>query len=413
MKNNIIILLILPYTFNHALLWAAEERSQVILATLDKVEKKLAIAQALNEAKDYISKESFQKSTGLVQTKIMPVHQSTLEQNFLSDFYVYNPLLTLCNIVPDFLALSFNESGSSFLQNIFAISDQEKRFKFKAKTWFTDEALKWTTSTSTTKSKLTYPNTGRIYLLNAEFRPITWLSLDWNVALGENDGEGEDIDWLTSISADEYSKTIHDSDGKVKFFEANVYLRPLVLENLELGVPHSSPFAIAVNKISLDIFGGYHFHKANYRMTTGQWKTFLWTPVSGSFSLDSSYKIIHKGYRVGLRSILDFENDFKFEARMAYIPDLESKGIGWWNNRILNFVQSGGEGHGLDGEFSINYSPKQYPGFSLGAGFRYIRLVNHGGISHSDEEGLAPWEMMWDEVKSAFKGPFFELSYCW
>ena len=416
------------YLFSFTSVWAEVERRQIIFAVLDKVEEKInsqsssadadhqqreiAILEALKKAEELLRKKSTKQPTTFAKAKIEPLRLAP-PRSFLSDFYLNSPLLTLISNSPGFTSLKFYDSYNPFQEETFFSSGEDKRLKFGTKTWFTDGSLKWVTSTATTRSKLSYPNDGLMHILSAEYRILPWLSIDCNGGLGENDGEGEDIDWYPTITPNEFQKTGHDSDGRVYFYGANLYFRPIALKDLELRL-FPSPFAPAINEFNLDIFGGYQFYKASYKMTSGEWKTYSWTPVTGSFSLDSSYKIIHKGSRVGLRSFLGYDNGFSLEMRIAYLPGLKTKGIGWWNNRILDFVQSGGHGHGLDGEVCISYnSPEEIPGLSVGAGFRYAYLVNHGGTSHSDEEGVAPWEMNWDEARSVLKGPFIDVTYLW
>jgi hypothetical protein len=253
-------------------------------------------------------------------------------------------------------------------------------------------------------------------VVGATFKLHPRVFVDFNYGSGKVKGTGTDTDWIAGFSG-EFFQTLHDSDGEISFYETNLYLRPLEMEHPLDGLLASGKYPMALEEIldyiAFDFFSGYLFYRGDYKMTNGRWIIFNNVRVveTAFDGLNSSYKIRHQGVRIGARMIFASPHGVSLTIRSAYLPWMESKGYGWWNLRILNFEDDGGRGKGYDGEVYVSYAPPKIPGLNFGAGYRCMRLVNRGGLSHSDEEDIGPWDMNWDVAKSELKGPFVDLSY--
>jgi hypothetical protein len=166
------------------------------------------------------------------------------------------------------------------------------------------------------------------------------------------------------------------------------------------------------DQLNFDLFSGYQFYRADYLMSNQHRDINTFVPVNEFIpDFQATYRTRHNGMRFGAQINLQSTYGISLNIRSAYLPWVEAKGIGWWNLDLYNFTLTGGRGQGYDGEIYVSYTPKKVPGLSVGAGYRYLRLVNRGGLLHNDGEQGWLWDLNWDATKSSLKGAFCELSY--
>ena len=241
-------------------------------------------------------------------------------------------------------------------------------------------------------SRLHYPHSGPIIVYKGEIRFLP------RVSIGGRYGSSlfkrttaTDTDWWPPI-ADVWWESNSRTKAEVETYDVNLYYRFLDLNKEQIKEKYLSSPGICeifdflrinnVESIALDIFAGYQQQKGRYGTTelvdTVEW----WTPVNIPYDgLDSFYKIIYQGPRLGLRGEGSF-GKFNTRLSLAYAW-LKTKAYGWWNKRNYSFEQNGRKGYGID--IGIETTYKLTPNFSTGVGFNYLlckqeRLTESGNL---------------------------------
>ncbi len=270
-------------------------------------------------------------------------------------------------------------------------------------------------------SKLTYPTRGEMVILKGE------IDFQTNVFLGGRYGNSNfkkkvcsDEDWnmyapswaYGSDDYIDYQISNQMSESKTELFDINLYYRLLDFD--KEGLNQEPLFRkenrtlsdnLLIDKLAIDVFAGYQYQKNRSTMVDpmlellrsdeGSWYYAVGMPAD--FGLNSSYEIVYRGPRIGLRAI---GSKGKITTKIGFaFAYLETKAKGWWNLRDLSFWQRGKNGSGLDIELETSYAFN--PNISLGIGFNFIYRHQKELEMYAIEEGTPWWDGYQDRVRNA------------
>lgn len=256
------------------------------------------------------------------------------------------------------------------------------QFSFDVDYWLARGYLNWTVAGYTDdpyfpgwptrfRSELDWDVNTNMIVLNGEVRPISWFSIDATYGTGAvQQGISTDTDWLLDYSSSiPWIQTESPSSGESYFYNFNINFRPLGTE-LEIG--------------SLDIFAGYESTSIGLRMTD---------PISYIYSdwwylggydiyagLNSTYNIVYRGFRVGIRGQLQPVSFLGLTGTIAYSPSLNIQGEGFWNLRT-DVDPSGwrfydyGTGYSLGYDLALKINPVEYLSVEVGYRGRILRVT--------------------------------------
>jgi hypothetical protein len=208
---------------------------------------------------------------------------------------------------------------------------------------------------------------------------------------------------------------------KVEFYDINLYYNLKTLTEEDISFAGSSSGArtiyevLSIDRLSADLFLGYLYHQGRYPtidgITTISNYLETYSPFSG---LDSFYKVLYRGPRVGLR-LTGHSGKTRTEINIAYTSWLETDAYGWWNLREYSFWQSGEKGSGIDLGFELTYSLT--PSLSVGLGYHYIylrqdKLKETGEYYDTPSNNYNELDII-RNVDCKIHGPSFIVKYVW
>jgi len=254
-----------------------------------------------------------------------------------------------------------------------APAHSKTKASFNLKYWLARGYLNWTVAGLTEdlyvpgsltpfRSELDWDVNSNMVVLNGEVRPIPWFSVDGTYGTGAvKQGICTDTDWLFDYSSSvPWIETENPSNGNSHFYNLNVNFRPLQVAS-RLG--------------SLDIFAGYGSASVNMRMTDPlSYIYYEWIYLGGYDThpgLRSTYDILYKGFRVGIKGEIRPASLVRLNANIAYWPSLDIEGEGFWNLRTdvdpggWRFYDSG-KGNSLEYNLGLGIVPVRSLSVELG-----------------------------------------------
>lgn len=273
-------------------------------------------------------------------------------------------------------------------------------------------------------SKLTYPIKGNMFTLKGEVRFHPRFSIGGKYGSSDFDKTtNSDEDWNFtgmhngSLKHIDYQITKQDCESKMEMFDINLYYRLLNLDNSNIEKETSELFVI--DKFFLDIFGGYQQQKGRYtmkdptteylRIVDDSWWEAVGLPLHEG--LNSPYKVIYKGPKLGLR--IGGANE-KFSTRVSLSYGFtKTKAHGYWNLRDYSFSQSSTDiGHSFNLDIDIRYNLTK--NWFLGGGYAYIEYKQH----ELHESGVQPSSSYDDQdivrdVNNKVYGPYLMIGSIW
>lgn len=202
---------------------------------------------------------------------------------------------------------------------------------------------------------------------------------------------------------------------KIVFYDTNLYYR--LLDRAEAGeFMGTSAF---IDTVSFDIFGGYQYYKGRYLMVDPMVSRYIYigsavgydTSLPADIGLNSSYKVIYQGPRIGAR-FTGVKGSLSTTVSFAY-AFLTTKAHGYWNLRDYAFTQeSSGNGYGADLAIETDYALT--PAWSVGLGYHFIGLYQ----KKMTESGTQPGSTFEDldiirNVENTTYGISLALKYIW
>lgn len=152
-----------------------------------------------------------------------------------------------------------------------------------------------------------------------------------------------------------------------------------------------------------EYFIGYSYRQNAFRMTDGVYYIDNYTPQTPPdilTGLDSTYKAVYQGPRVGVRGRSPLSPRVSMIGSVAYSPFAYAQGRGWWNLRALDFDQAG-PAQMLDAYLGLRYDFGAAKDRAVTAGYRYQYMaLFHGKENTSDA-------VSWDKATSVQKGFYF------
>ena len=273
-------------------------------------------------------------------------------------------------------------------------------------------------------SQLTYPIKGDMHILRGEARLNPRLSLGIKYGSSNfSDTTSSDEDWnFTAVHNSEtktitYQITEQDTESEMETFDINLYWRLLDIKD-DPDEKNVNNFLVT-DRISLDVFGGYHQQKGRYTMKdpTTQYLRIvddvLWqaTGLPLYQGLYSSYKVKYSGPKLGLR-FRGEKGRFSTGLSAAYAC-IKTTAHGWWNLRSYSFTQKStqlGRAIMLDANMRYNF----YNDWYAGIGYNYMEYVQE----KLKESGVQPGSTYDDldiirDVNNKVYGPYFTLGVIW
>lgn len=266
-------------------------------------------------------------------------------------------------------------------------------------------------------SQLTYPIEGDMYIMRGEarFNPRLSLGIKYGSSNFSNT-TSSDEDWNLTESIT-YQITEQDTESEMETFDVSLYWRLLDIKN-DSDEKNVNNFLIT-DRISLDVFGGYHQQKGRYTMKDPITQYLrivddaLWqsTGLPLYEGLYSSYKVRYSGPKLGLRCRGE-KGRLSTGLSMAYAY-IKTTAHGWWNLRSYSFTQKSTQlGHAimLDANMRYNF----YNAWYAGIGYNYMEYVQE----KLKESGVQPGDTYDDldiirDVNNKVYGPYFTLGVVW
>lgn len=272
--------------------------------------------------------------------------------------------------------------------------NKDKAIDFNIKYWRWAGTLNWTVSGYTEdpyspgdntpfKSELNWDmNSTHMLIFNGKLRPLSWLSINLTSGIGFiSSGVCTDTDWLLSYSsAIPWIETKNPAYGSTFFYNANINF-----------------YLLKEKQSSLGLFVGYGANRINLvDIDPLSYIYSEWTYYGGADTypgLNSTYDIIWKGFRIGLKEEIQPIPQLTLSGKVSYSP-VYVDGEGFWNLRTdvdpagWRFYQSG-RGNSLECELDIGITPIENMVFHIG--YRYQIFA----ITESDS---------WDNCKTSQSG---------
>ncbi|MBN3039777.1 MAG: hypothetical protein JW867_01480, partial [Candidatus Omnitrophica bacterium] len=315
------------------------------------------------------------------------------------------------------------ENKTRSRQEIIKQTLEDARIKIDTEYMFTagEQSFEIINSNGGKLSKLTFPIEGGMGIVNAEAKvyPNVFISARYATSnFDKKTSKDEDWNYMSGSTYVNYQISEQDTKNRAEYWDANLYYRFLDLTKDDLGDYLSNLFI--VDRLYLDVFGGYQQYKARHTMIAPATKFLLqmadgswWTTDLSSYNrLNSQYEVTYKGPRIGLRVGGSITEKLSSNISMSYAW-LQTKSHGCWNLRNFNWWHKGdglGTGFTTDIEALYHFTPN----FFLGAGFHYIYqkhkdLLYTGVGSGSDFHDLDQAR----EEKMVLYGPSLKLGYRW
>ncbi|MBN3039396.1 MAG: hypothetical protein JW869_08285, partial [Candidatus Omnitrophica bacterium] len=176
MVRCLVLFFVVLCLFSPTALWAEEALSLAMSSALDLLEaraeeqsaqfeksqdRKIAIAQALDQAQEYVLSETYGQPAKVEDSNIALSHIPS-SQNIFSDFYVTSPFENIWQGLKSLSPIcSYSLFDDYYDGEDDALYDDESGLSFSAGVWYLAQGdLTWITSTNITKSQLTYANDG-------------------------------------------------------------------------------------------------------------------------------------------------------------------------------------------------------------------------------------------------------------
>lgn len=249
------------------------------------------------------------------------------------------------------------------------------------------------------------------YMVGTKLKPYFYfLTLDLQYAGGDlSKGECTDTDWVGGYSPFYISKS--DTDGDLKYWSIDLDIllypysgKPESWGRGEKKLAYRNRFEVTV---------GYFHYEYDLNMTKGVQTVDTISNYTGPFSgLNSTYNFEWKGYKTGLRYVLDFIKTpsdrlhaIGFKIKYSHLWKIDFNGEGYWNLSDYRFKDEADDGTGNEWILSFFYNPLK--NLQVQFGHRWLTVSAKDGLG--DIEAAQPAYL--DEVDSSSEGWFFNLAY--